>query len=252
MSSSLFVAISIVVLIFAFIISLIAFFFALKKEEGEGKNFDFKHLFKIYLISINIICILVISAGLMQVLRPMFAYVVGFEFSYPVSQYYDRSGEFYGPSPVFPDTDLITIAGEKYYADLNVQRNDLLVGFTIFITSIVILAIHWLIGFIYFRNNKLSSSMLNFFNKVRNFTLVAVFSLTSLISIPVAIYEILNFFTLEKARYLVNYRANYPGDVLAVALVASVLWVIFLLLTILKKESIEKFVKDVSEDKPLV
>jgi hypothetical protein len=235
--SSLFIVVSIVVLLFSLIISLIAFFFALKKEKTEDQNFDFKHLFKIYLVSINIICILVIAAGLMQVIRPVTSYIFGFEFSYQVNPFYDRTADYYGPAATFPDSDIVSISGQKYYADLSVQRNDLLVGFTVLITSLSILIIHWIIGFIYFRNRKLSTTILNFFSKVKNFTLVAVFSLTALISIPTAIYEILSFLTSDRLRYLSTYRGNYPGDVLGVAVVSSILWIIFLLLTVSKRET---------------
>jgi hypothetical protein len=214
------------------VIMLIASFF--RKQEA---NLAIQGLFKVYAYLIRFISLIGIAVGVALLLKPIFAYAAGYQFSYRLEPYFDRTVEVDGikqPYPVYyPSNDTLEIEGQKYYTNLRERNQDLLNGATLTSFMAIVYLLH------YFVSRKLDEAKTaSVERKAYLFTGLIFFSIVSVIGIPGAIYQLINYATSDLNTTINTYGQTLPGEALAVAITVLPLWIAFILqlLSIYRKE----------------
>jgi len=205
-------------------------------RNKDGLKFDFQSILKVYIYVISLATILVMAFGAAQTVTAGSSYLFGYQFSYRPDQYYERTapvidqtkGGEVVPPQVYENNDVVEINGQKYYINKKQQLRDLVNGITLFVIGAMLFAIHrFALRFLH--DKEIHQSMLH-----RSYMLInlILFSVLGIVSIPTAVYQLINYFFLD-ANQLDSYTRALPGEAIGVVFAATPLWIWFLMQTIM-------------------
>ncbi len=233
MALSLFTFITVVIFIIGGVSSFILTAITLSKSSNV-QAIDIRQILRAYAYIVCGITVVLLAIGTSLVLKSAFGFVAGSQFSFNLEPYYEQTkpmvdsidGPMTIPNPTYyttqDDRSVITINGQKYYSPDKIMMQDLINGIILTLTSVFFLVIHILILF------RLNYKGLSFLTKLYIFNMLAVFSVTSLIIVPTAIYAVVNYIFFPVSNNVYDYGRLLPGEYLAIAIVSTILWVYYL------------------------
>lgn len=206
------------VAILGIIIALIVY--TVKKKQGVSSEVSFtpRFILKIYLYFMILASIVTFVGGLSFLLNGFFANQFGPEFSYrpeyvtPAVQAVDANGE---PKPVDVTYEIPAHAVER----------DIIRGITMVLFGILIGLIHVLVVRSVETKEERTHSPLYRLYVVMG---LSIFTIGSLISIPVGIYKTLSFQLIEQPETLDPFQRLVPGESLSSAIAYLPFWIYFI------------------------
>ncbi len=188
----------------------------LKRKKEGPVNLDFKLVFRVYYYIIMFASVVSIGIGGMFTLKSLFTNVWGKEFSYRK----EYVSEEYYTKPVLED-EVVREPEYEYVKD--VEKKDLISGLSYLLIATPILLLH-----VYGLSQLEKSDGVNWqIKKVYLIVSLVVFSMVGVISLPVGIYQTLQFFITEQADD--NWTSIVPGEYLATACSFVPIWVYYLM-----------------------
>lgn len=227
-----FVSVSVLALAGSAAVLAVLIYFIKHREEFENGGY-FKLLLKSYTYFMLVISVLLASLGAYLTVKSSISFVLGVPFSYEVNQRYNDYDYDYGYKSPYDDEDTITIDGQQYTYDADQRQVDIINGITLFATSLIVLAGHKLL-LVYIERKDKNFEILD---KLYTLTNLTLYSIISIIAIPGSIYQMLTYYFIENDN-LSHYGRAIPGESLAIALIASPIWILFIVkaLNIYRKE----------------
>lgn len=206
------------VAILGIIIALIVY--TVKKKQGVSSEVSFtpRFILKIYLYFMILASIITFVGGLSFLLNGFFAQQFGPEFSYrpeyvmPAVEAFDASGS---PKSIPAEYEIPAHAAER----------DIIRGLTMVLFGLLIGIIHILVTRAVETKEERRHSPLYRLYVVIGLT---VFTIGSLISIPVGIYRALSFQFIEQPETLEPYQRLVPGESIASAIAYLPFWIYFI------------------------
>jgi len=188
------------------------------------------------------ITLILAAIGVGGIIRATTSYVFKFPFSYEVRSYYsDDFEDDYSCDEEFEDKDIkiITVNGKRYKADYDKPATDLINGFTLLITSLILYGIHAFILSILKKQETIHTLL----DKGYIFVNLLLSSIVSVIALPTTIFQVIDY-AIKGIDDLSAYSRSIPGEALSTAVVIVPIWMYFLLkaLQVFKKEQAAKAV----------
>lgn len=178
-------------------------------QSAKNKDAKFKisakTLFQIYLFLISFLTLIIAVIGGATAIKAALSYQFGIPFSYTLYKAND-----------FAETKI-------YDPNLTrLQKTDLINGITIFISMVILFAIHQ------FAISRIKGKeKLQWLYKLYTFASLILYSIIGLVSIPTSIYQLTNFLLAEPEKY-VHSTPEAPAMALGVAILSVPLWIYFL------------------------
>jgi hypothetical protein len=219
----------IIIMIFSFIIPLLIlggiayFIISLIKNKDKENKFQITSslLLNIYLYTISFITLLLAVFGGALAIKSGLSSLVGIPFGYYVESLdqEDYNRKSFDDLPLCYFGVPTDIEGRMYCFDPEQREKDIVNGVTLFISMILIYALHQ-VGI-----SKLKTKYFGI-EKIYMFLSLAVYGIMGVIVIPMSIYQTMNYF-LFKGNDFSSIEA--PAMVIGLALLSVPLWVGFLL-----------------------
>ena len=121
---------------------------------------------------------------------------------------------------VCSDGEVISIDGNDYCFNYSNQSTDLIMGSIVFVLMLVIFGVHQ------FALSRIKNKV-TWLEKFYTFTSLVLYSATSLISIPISIYQLSNFLMTDTSLYYYT-TPQAPAIALSIVLFVLPIWVYFL------------------------
>lgn len=200
-----------------------------KREEGNGR-FKMKSLLRAYLHLMCFLTLLIAAFGIMPAIKATLSYPLGYQFSYNLQTYFtpsdnDRRDDYV--DPYYQNHEIIEVDGKKYYANTEQRTKDVVNGFTITISMLVLFALHRVALLFLEPRSEGHSSLIKFYT----FLSLTTYGILGLIAVPAAVYSLVNYLVLDTE--LTSYSRTIPGEDLAAAAIIVPLWIVFLVQTVL-------------------
>ncbi len=213
------------ILILAGGIAVVIYF--VKNRNGGEFSFDLSMIFLIYTRLIIFISLILVCLGITTLLKTTFSYIVDERFSYDEYALYEEVWDYsYDNEYDYKDNKIPVEDRVK----TQVQKKDIIQGVTLSAVGLFFLVLHVAAAMLIDNAKEKYSWVYTGYIIV---TLV-VYSLISLIALPVGLYLTLQYALLDNAE---NF-SGYPGEALAVGLAFTPVWVYFLVRMAVKvKES---------------
>lgn len=202
-----------------------------KNKDGKDTKFKLsaKTLFQIYLYLISFLTLLIAVIGGATAIKAALSYQFGIPFSYTLykgnsfaeTKMYDPTLEL-EKFKVCQDGEPITIGGSDYCINYQQQTTDLVNGVTIFVSMLVLFAIHQ-----YAISNIAQKERLQWLSKIYTFASLIVYSIIGLITIPVSIYQLTNYLITDIENYSYS-TPEAPAMAIAMVILSLPLWIYFL------------------------
>ena len=210
---------------------------SMKNKETKFKLTS-KLLLQLYLYIVSLLTLAIAVIGGAVAIQAGLSFKFGVPFSYTLyaaNKYEDELA--YNPTLTRDDFNecatgesILNINGNNYCFDTQRQITDLVNGITIFFSMLMLFGIH---QFALSRIKK--TDRIDWLYKLYIFISLILYSIASLISIPIAIYQTANFFLISSNQD-VYYTPAAPASTIAVVLLSIPLWLFFLRKTIQLKE----------------
>lgn len=207
------------VAIVGILIALIVY--TVKRKQGVSSEVSFtpRFILRIYLYFMVLASIITFVGGLSFLLNGFFANKFGSEFSYrpeyvtPAVEVVDVNGEV--KQPVEPTYEIPAYAAER----------DLIRGITMVLFGVLIGLIHvFVIRAVETKEERLHSPLYRLYVVIG----LTVFTIGSLISIPVGIYRALSYQFITQPETLEPYQRLVPGESIASAVAYLPFWIYFI------------------------
>jgi len=183
--------------------------------KNKGKiDFDLNTVYAAYLYLMIFISILTLGIGSVFAIKSTFTNFWGIEFSYrqnPVSS-----------EPIYIDGEVKEVE-EEYAYEADIEKRDLIRGITMVAISIPFLLLHCYAAKDLAKKKGTVSSIY----KIYVTASLILFSIVSIISLPVGVYETLQFFLLEQPESV--WDKIVPGEAVATAFTFVPVWVYYFL-----------------------
>lgn len=202
------------VVVVASVIGVIVYF--IKKGQGQELQINFNLLFGAYLFLATFLLIVALGTGVMYTVKGGMAQRLGLDFSYRQKQVYAR--EVYDPMlEDFKEEDV------EYEFEKDIEKKDVIRGITLIVVSSPILFLH-----IYgVRVLEKREKAIWFAKRIYLLIGLVVFAIVGIITLPVGIYETLQYFLTEQATNVLD--KTVPGEALATAIAFVPIWVYYLI-----------------------
>lgn len=206
------------VAVIGIIVALIVY--TVKKRQGVSSEVSFtpRFILKIYLYFMILASIITFVGGLSFLLNGFFANQFGPEFSYrpeyvtPAVEVIDANGN---PKPVEATYEIPAHAGER----------DIIRGLTMVMFGLLIGVIHVLVTrAVETKEERMNSPLYRLYVVIG----LSVFTIGSLVSIPVGIYRALSYQFIEQPSTLDPYQRLVPGESIASAIAYLPFWILFI------------------------
>lgn len=212
----------------------------LVRNKDRKINLGVDTLLHIYLYIISFITLAIAAIGTVVFINAAASYKLGIPFSYQLEEPYAEVKDeiVYTPDtesnaePSCYQGELMEIEGEEVCFDTTKQKKGLVNGATLTISMLILFAIHRITLLFLEKKNTIS-----WLKKAYNFISLIIYSVLSIISIPLSIYLLVNYFYFKPEDIV---RLEAPGSVVALAIVSIPLWITFLVLTLKLREKKEK------------
>lgn len=206
-------------------------------KKPQQPIFSFKNLLKVYLYSIVSLSILIGLIGFTFVGKALLG-MADSNFSYGLAtayeDYTEKTYDYYvptiQPTPTTSNnyscydtkTSLVKIGDKFYCQNTSENKMDLINGITIIISTTIILVMH-LVLLYKFEKDSPSNNIRKFFI----FCNLMVYSLTAIITLPIAIYQTFNYILIAEKPVDV-YSA--PGGIVAFVIFTMIVWIAWLII----------------------
>lgn len=206
------------VAIVGIIVALIVY--TVKKRQGVSSEVSFtpRFILKIYLYFMILASIITFVGGLSFLLNGFFANQFGPEFSYrpeyvtPATEVIDANGNL---KPIEPTYEIPAHAAER----------DIIRGLTMVMFGLLIGVIHVLVTrAVESKEERTHSPLYRLYVVIG----LSVFTIGSLVSIPVGIYRALSYQFIEQPSTLDPYQRLVPGESIASAIAYLPFWIYFI------------------------
>ena len=222
-----------------FTVGVIYLIVYLVKNKEKKIDLGVNTLLHIYLYIISFVTLAIATIGAVIFLNAAASYRFGIPFSYQVELPYaeekyleDEDTSDTPAEPTCYQSKLMTIEGEEVCFDITKQKKGLVNGATLTISMLILFAIHRITLLFLEKKNTIS-----WLKKTYNFISLIIYSVLSIICIPLSIYLLVNYFYFKPEDIV---RLEAPGSVVALAIVSIPLWITFLVLTLKLREKKEK------------
>lgn len=202
-------------------------------QSAKNKDAKFKisakTLFQIYLFLISFLTLIIAVIGGATAIKAALSYQFGIPFSYTLYKANDfTEAKMYDPylarenfTPCY-EGDPMVFGSNEYCFNTQLQKTDLINGLTIFVSMVILFAIHQ------FAITRIKGKeKLQWLYKLYTFASLILYSIIGLVSIPTSIYQLTNFLLAEPEKY-VQSTPEAPAMVLGVAILSVPLWIYFL------------------------
>jgi len=202
-------------------------------QSAKSKDAKFKisakTLFQIYLSLISFLTLIIAVIGGATAIKGALSYQFGIPFSYTLykansfaeAKVYDPSLTMENFVPCYEGEPMV-FGTNEYCFNTQLQKTDLINGITIFVSMVILFAIHQ------FALSRIKvKERLQWLNKLYTFASLILYSIIGLISIPTSIYQLTNFLLAEPEKY-VHSTPEAPAMTLAIAFLSVPLWIFFL------------------------
>lgn len=201
------------------------------QKRKKAATLEMNFLLGIYAYVMSIVTLLIFAYGTATLITSTLSYVTGYQFSYEVynfteAEYLDTEDAKMARDEWAEQYDIYEYDGNEYYVDKDQRRLDIVNGVTFAISGLVLNLLHrWILKSI--KRNEDDIENFEMLDKFYRFLVLVIFGLLMIISIPTAIYQTINYYTLANMD-LTDYSRPIPGSTIAVMLVSTPMWVTFL------------------------
>ncbi len=203
------------------------------KGEKDGKNVNLKisakTLYQVYLYLISFLTLIIAIIGGATAIKAGLSYQFGIPFSYTL--YKGNSFveiKMYDPTAdqesfqICQEGEVLAIGTTDYCVNYQQQTTDLVNGLTIFVSMLILFAIHQ------FAISKIDGKKrLQWLEKLYIFVSLILYSIIGLVSIPTSIYQLTNYLLTKPENYSYSTPAA-PAMAIAMVLLSLPLWIYFL------------------------
>jgi hypothetical protein len=211
----------------------------IKNKDAKFK-LSTKFLLQVYLYVLSLLTLAIAVVGGVTAIKAGLSYPFGIPFSYTLYKANTiEETRKYDPT-ITEDNFEICNDGEPLVLDENTycfneqrQVTDLLNGLTIFVSMVILFAIHQ-----YALSKIKKGYQIKWLYKVYTFISLILYSIAGLVSIPMSIYQITNYLIADPSTYSYN-TPEAPATAIAIVLLTVPLWILFLNRTINIKEKEE-------------
>ena len=198
----------------AAVVGIIVYF--VKKGQGQELQINFDLLFGVYLFLATFVAIIALGTGVMYTVRGGMAQYFGLDFSYRQQQVsakmvYDPMLEDYKEEDV------------DYEFEKDIDKKDIIRGITLIVVSTPILFLH-LYGVKVLEKQE---KAMEFVKRIYLLIGLVVFAIVGIITLPIGIYETLQYFLTEQATDV--WAKTIPGEALATAIAFVPIWIYYLI-----------------------
>jgi len=200
-----------------------------KDEKSVSFKISAKTLFQVYLYLISFLTLIIaviggataIKAGLSYQFNIPFSYTLYKGSSFAETKKYDPSVERES-FEVCQEGEVLTVGSADYCFNYAQQTTDLVNGLTIFISMLILFAIHQ------FAISKIDGKKrLQWLEKLYIFVSLILYSIIGLVSIPTSIYQLTNYLLTKPENYSYS-TPEAPAMAIAMVLLSLPLWIYFL------------------------
>lgn len=204
---------------------------AVKNKDKKEKGFKVttKMLYQIYLYLISFLTLLISVIGGATAIRGALAYQFDETFSYTLYQANDfEETKRYDANLKAEDFEEcyegepILIEESTYCFNTQLPKTDLINGITVFVSMLILFAIHQ-----YAISKIKKNEKLEWLNKAYTFLSLLLYSIMGLIAIPVSIYLTTSYLMTKPAEYAYS-TPQAPALALAIAVLSLPLWITYL------------------------
>lgn len=211
------------------------------KNKNDNVKFKLssKTLLQIYLYVISFLTLGICIIGATVALRA----AVSFQMDIPFTYTLQKANDMKEAVPVFEDDILVEETQEKCYQsdpvtyydtefcfDSNQRKTDLINGITLFVSMAILFLIHQ-----YALSKIKEERKIEWLKKIYIFASLILYSIVSIIAIPTAIYQVINYLLFEMDTSMYS-TPPAPAFAIAVVLVGVPLWIYFFKETVKLKE----------------
>lgn len=208
---------------------------SLVKNKEKRINLTKNTLLNIYFYLVSLITLGIAVIGSVTFLNSVFSYKIGVPFSYEVQELnkYDKDTDltYYDENSGFPICYIgkpIEIGSERVCFDQSIPKKALITGLSFTVSMLILFVIHR-IGI---RTIEKKEKFM-WIKKAYNFISLTIYSVISIVAIPISTYLILNYIYFRPETLS---KIDPPGYMLALATVSVPLWIYFLIRTLRLKE----------------
>ncbi len=214
-----------------------------KNKDGNTKfKLSPKTLLQIYLFVISFLTLGIAVIGGVIAIKASTSYLLDIPFSYTLQKandYQDTSNVY---DPRYPEYqakeiqqecyqgDPITFYDTKFCFDSDQRKTDLINGFTLFFSMVILFALHQ-----YAISKIPEENIITWLKKIYIFACLILYSIVGIVAIPTAIYQLTNYMLFEIKENIYK-TPDAPALALATVLLVVPLWIIFLKETTKLKE----------------
>ncbi len=214
-------------------VGLVVYFIVQAAKSKDGKDIKLKvsakTLFPVYLYIISFLTLGIALIGASTAIRAGLSFQFGVPFAYTLYQGNNfEEAKMYDPGLQRDDYEVcyegepITIGENEYCVNNQQQTTDLVNGITIFISMVILFAVHQ------FALSRIQmKDRLEWLNKFYTFASLILYSLIGLISIPTSIYQLTNYLITNPESYAYS-TPEAPAMAIAIAITSLPLWIYFL------------------------
>ena len=204
----------------------------LSRNKGVKINLGINTLLHIYLNIIAFATLAITVVGATIFLNSAFSYKFGIPFSYEVQEAYSDIKEDMEEPITCYQGELMNIEGESVCFDMTKQKKGIVNGATLTISMLILFAVHKIALIFLEKKGKVM-----WLKKTYNFVSLITYSSVSIITIPVSIYLLVNYFYFKPENIS---KIEAPGGAFALAIISIPLWIIFLITTLKLREKEEE------------
>jgi hypothetical protein len=204
---------------------------AVRSKDKKEKKFTIstRMFFQIYLYLISFLTLLIAVIGGATAIRGALSYQFDTTFSYTLYQANDfDETKKYDPALRIEDFtqchegNPVLIGDNAYCFNTQLPKTDLINGITIFVSMLILFAIHQ-----YAISKIKKSEKLQWLDKTYTFASLLLYSIMGLITIPVSIYLTTSYLMTNPAEYSYS-TPDAPAIAIAIAVLSLPLWITYL------------------------
>ena len=238
---SLSIVISIISAIIPILVIGVIVYIIVTVSKNKNDNVKFKLsskvLLQIYLYVLSFLTLGICVIGATTAIKA----AVSFQFDIPFSYTLQKAQNFeetkaYDPALQRPDfKECYSGEAVRYYDtdfcfDTNERKTDLINGLTLFVSMSILFLIHQ-----YALSKIKEERKIEWLKKIYTFASLILYSIASIVAIPTAIYQVINFLLFEMDTSIYS-TPSAPALAIAVVLISVPLWIYFFKETVKLKE----------------
>ena len=209
------------------------------KQSGGKFKLSSKTLLQIYLYVLSFLTLGIAVVGGSIALKA----VSSFQFDIPFSYTLQKANSMKEAVPIYEgefikeeiaqkcyQSDPVIYYDTEFCFDSNQRKTDLINGITLFLSMTILFSIHQ-----YALSKIKEERKIEWLKKIYTFASLILYSIASIVAIPTAIYQVINFLLFEMDTSIYS-TPSAPALAIAVVLISVPLWIYFFKETVKLKE----------------